>query len=100
MSPEPVRHATGLDLLELALAHLVGDPIDLTPTRRQHAAIRFVTSNRGGRLAASRGVQAARAIARGCEVVTDPPIGAAVHSPTSAADRLGYIIATGEGAIA
>ncbi|HSR98577.1 MAG TPA: ATP-grasp domain-containing protein [Kofleriaceae bacterium] len=100
MIPELVRHATGLDLLELVLAQLVGDPVDLTPTRRQHAAIRFVTSNRDGRLAAIRGVHAARASHGVCEVAIDRSIGAAVRSPSCAADRLGYIIATGEGAVA
>jgi cysteine synthase A len=100
MIPELIRHATGLDLLELMLAQLVGDPIDLTPTRRQHAAIRFVTSDRDGRLAAIRGVHAARTLDCVCEVALDRPIGAAVRSPSCAADRLGYIIATGEGAAA
>jgi cysteine synthase A len=100
MIPELVRHATGLDLLALLLDQLLGAPLDLRPTRRHAASIRFITAERDGRLAAVHAVDDARALDLVREVAVDKPIGARVRPPHSATDRLGYVIAAGEDATA
>jgi S-sulfo-L-cysteine synthase (3-phospho-L-serine-dependent) len=41
MIPALVEHATGVDLLEQQLRAAAGLPVSLTPTRREHAGIRF-----------------------------------------------------------
>lgn len=97
MIPELVHHATGLDLLALVLAQLVGEPVELPPRRFHTAAIRFLTSDRDGRLAAVHGLAEARRLDRIREVAVDRALGAEVRTPRSAADRLGYIIAAGYG---
>ena len=98
MIPELVRHATGLDLLALLLAQLVGEPVELHPTRQQTASIRFLTSDRPGRLTAVHGLDEARRLDRVREVTVDKAMGARVQPPRSATDRLGYVIAAGDGA--
>jgi S-sulfo-L-cysteine synthase (3-phospho-L-serine-dependent) len=96
MIPELVRHATGLDLLALLLAQLLGEPIDPRPTRQHLASIRFLTAERHGQLVAIHHVDEARQIDRIREITVDKAVGSRVHPPRSAADRLGYVIAADE----
>jgi cysteine synthase A len=96
MIPELVRHATGIDLLSVLLDQLLGKPVDLRPQHQAMASIRFVTSDRRGRLAAVRGVEEARQVASVRELSVDKGPGTRVRPPESASDRLGYVIASGE----
>jgi biotin carboxylase len=95
MIPELVAHATGVDLLSAWLSLLVGDPVDLEPSRRWSASIRFVLAGAGGVLEGVEGLDAARALPTVREVAVDKPIGARVGPAASALDRLGRVIAAG-----
>jgi cysteine synthase A len=95
MIPELVRHALGLDLLQAVLDQLRGRPVDLAPRRAEWASIRFVTADRGGRLAGVNGVDEARRGANIREVSIIKRLGDCVRAAEEAADRLGFVIASG-----
>ncbi|WP_224250217.1 ATP-grasp domain-containing protein [Hyalangium gracile] len=95
MIPELVRLATGVDLLEVLLDQLLGKPVDPSPRSLGTASIRFLTSNRRGRLTAVHGVEEARKLETVRELSVDKGPGTLVRPPESATDRLGYIIASG-----
>lgn len=96
MIPELVRHALGVDLLSALLDGLLGRTPQLTPARAGTASIRFITSSRPGRLARPPSLEAARQVPLVHEVTFEKPAGFTVRPPESAADRLGFVISTGE----
>ncbi|MEA2603216.1 MAG: hypothetical protein QOF89_4208 [Acidobacteriota bacterium] len=95
MIPELVRHARGIDLLEALLEQVLGKPFDLAPKRAEWASIRFLLAGRRGRLGATSGVEQALRLPSIREVWVGKPAGAAVRPAEEAADRLGYVIASG-----
>lgn len=95
MIPELVRHALGIDLLTVFLDQLVGQPVGLAPVRAEWASIRFLTAGRSGCLAGVSGVDEARRVPSVREVSVGKRLGAAVRQAEEAADRIGFIIASG-----
>jgi biotin carboxylase len=95
MIPELVMRARGIDLAGAWLAQLRGLPVDLAASRAEWASIRFFTADRAGRLAAVANLEAARAFATVREAAAVKEIGAPVRPAEEAADRVGYVIASG-----
>lgn len=95
MIPALVRYATGVDLLEVFLDLLRRRPVDLAPVRAEHASIRFVLADRAGRLGGMSGLNEARGLDAVREVAIGKPLGAAVRPAEEAADRVGFVIASG-----
>ena len=95
MIPELVRHALGIDLLTEGLNQLDGQPVGLAPLRAEWASIRFLTAGRSGRLAGVSGVDEARRVPGVREVSIGKRLGAAVRQAEEAADRIGFVIASG-----
>ena len=95
MIPELVRHALGIDLLTAFLDQLAGQPVDLALLRAEWASIRFLTADRDGLLASVSGVDDARHVPGVREVSIGRRLGAAVRQAEEAADRIGFVIASG-----
>ena len=95
MIPELVRHALGIDLLADFLNQLAGHPVDLAPLRAEWASIRFLVAGRSGCLAGVSGVDEARRVPGVREVSIGKRLGAAVRPAEEAADRIGFVIASG-----
>ncbi|HVG07841.1 MAG TPA: ATP-grasp domain-containing protein [Thermoanaerobaculia bacterium] len=95
MIPELVRHALGIDLLTAFLNQLDGQPVDLAPLRAEWASIRFLIAGRSGCLAGVSGVDEARRVPSVREVSIGKRPGAAVRPAEEAADRIGFVIASG-----
>jgi S-sulfo-L-cysteine synthase (3-phospho-L-serine-dependent) len=95
MIPALVHYATGVDLLEIFLDLLRGRPVGLAPVRAEHASIRFVLADRTGRLGEVAGLDDARSLDGVREVCIGKPRGAAVRPAEEAADRVGFVIASG-----
>ncbi|MEA2563408.1 MAG: hypothetical protein QOH06_4912 [Acidobacteriota bacterium] len=95
MIPELVRHALGIDLLTAFLNQLDGQPVDLAPLRAEWASIRFLIAGRSGCLAGVSGVDEARRVPGVREVSIGKRPGAAVRPAEEAADRIGFVIASG-----
>jgi len=95
MIPELVRQACGIDLLEALLDQVLGKPLDLTPTRAGWASIRFLLAGCRGRLRGISGVEEVLLLPSVREVWVGRSVGAAVRPAEEAADRLGYVIASG-----
>ncbi len=95
MIPELVRYALGIDLLAVFLDQLRGCPVDLVPRRAEWASIRFLTAERGGCLAGVAGLDEARRVPAVREVAIVKKLGAAVREAEEAADRIGFVIASG-----
>lgn len=96
MLPRVVEEALGVDLVAHAVAVAAGIDRPVTPTRRHHAAIRFVVADRSGLLTGFDGLDEARAVPHVVEVEPSKPIGAEITIRHSFTDRLGYAIAAGE----
>jgi biotin carboxylase len=95
MIPELVRHALGIDLLAAFLDQLRGRQVDLVSQRAEWASIRFLTADRSGRLAGIAGCKEARRGSTVREVSIAKRLGAAVREAEEAADRVGFVIASG-----
>lgn len=95
MIPELIRLATGVDLLEQQLRAAAGLPVNLTPTGRRVAGIRFLLAGSDGVLESVHGVDAALAAPGIDRVGVTAVLGARVRRPRDAYDRLGHIIAVG-----
>lgn len=95
MIPELVRHALGIDLLAAFLKQLEGHPVDLAPLRAEWASIRFLVADRSGCLAGIAGVDDARGVPGVLEVSIGKRPGATVRPAEEAADRIGFVIASG-----
>jgi cysteine synthase/biotin carboxylase len=95
MIPELMRLAIGVDLLEQQLRAAAGLPVDLTPSRRRVAGIRFLLADCDGVLEGVTGVDAALAMPGIDRVAVTAAPGARVRRPRTAYDRLGHIIAVG-----
>jgi len=95
MIPELVRHALGIDLLAAFLNQLCAQPVDLTPQRAEWASIRFLTAPCSGRLAGLSGAEEARGVPSVRQVTLVKRRGAPVREAEEAADRIGFIIASG-----
>jgi S-sulfo-L-cysteine synthase (3-phospho-L-serine-dependent) len=95
MIPELVKYATGIDLLQAWISLLLGEKVDLTPTRRHCASIRFLTAARSGSLVEASGISKALLMPSVREVRVTACPGARVRSPEDAYDRIGFVIASG-----
>lgn len=95
MIPELVRYALGIDLLSVFLDQLRDRPVDLVPKRAEWASIRFLTAQHGGRLAGVAGIDEARRVPTVREVSIVKKLGATVREAEEAADRVGFVIASG-----
>jgi biotin carboxylase len=95
MIPELIRYAFGIDLLGAVLDQLRGQAPALRSTRRHWSSIRFLLADRSGRLAGARGLETARRLPGVREVSLLKPEGAALRPAEEAADRVGFVIASG-----
>lgn len=95
MSPS-LRAAFGVDVLAAAVQLALGEPFSLTPSRNRHAMTQVLSSSVGGRITAIRGVEEARQLPGVDTVDVFPAVGDQVVPYTSAADKLGLILVTGE----
>lgn len=96
MIPELVRYATGIDLLDAWLSMLRGRLPEVATSRREVAAIRFLTADRHGRLVGVSGVESARRLPAIREVRVEKRHGDQVQPGENAYHRLGFVIASGE----
>jgi len=88
-----VNRAYDVNVAALLLRLLAGRDVELPAAPRRGAAIRFIGSDRPGRLAGVEGVEAARAIPGVERVFVKGPPGRPVHEVRFSLDRLGYAIA-------
>lgn len=95
MIPELVAHALGIDLVVALLAQLRGVAFDLAPRRAEWASIRFLTASRAGRLRGVANLEAVQALETVRQVTLDKPLGAELRPAEEAADRVGFVIASG-----
>ncbi|HEY0781760.1 MAG TPA: ATP-grasp domain-containing protein [Thermoanaerobaculia bacterium] len=95
MIPELVRHAQGIDLLSAYFDLLAGRPVDLAARQEGWASIRFLLAGRSGRLTGVAGLEEARSLALVREATLGKALGSSVRPAQEAADRLGYVIASG-----
>jgi cysteine synthase A len=93
MIPELVCYATGLDLLQLWMDLLLGNPVDFTPRTKKFASIRFLTSDCAGQITRVSGIEEARRIPGIYEVSVNRKPGDVVKAATDAYDRMGQVIA-------
>jgi len=91
--PELVRHATGIDLIRATVQLAVGQAPDTAPTRREHAAIRFLTPSKDGLWLATEGLEAARGAPylRDLRLYRTAPLPVARKGDFQ--DRLGHVLA-------
>ncbi|MEU4116651.1 pyridoxal-phosphate dependent enzyme [Kitasatospora sp. NPDC028055] len=97
MIPELIRPATGIDLLDQQIRAAAGLPLNLTPERSRSAGIRFLIAADQGRLTAVEGVERAAAVTGVERVTVTAAAGRAVRPVREAYDRLGHVIAVGDG---
>ncbi|MBD0693874.1 pyridoxal-phosphate dependent enzyme [Streptomyces sp. CBMA123] len=97
MIPELIRPATGIDLLDQQIRAAAGLPLNLAPERARSAGIRFLLAAEEGRLAAVEGVGRAGAVAGVERVTVTAAVGRPVRPVRESYDRLGHVIAVGEG---
>ncbi|MFD9008581.1 pyridoxal-phosphate dependent enzyme [Streptomyces sp. NPDC059552] len=93
MIPELIRLATGVDLLGEQLRAALGLPPHLKAEDAGHAGIQFLLADTDGTLTAAHGTRAAEAVDGVESVLVTAAPGTPVHSPRSASDRLGHVIA-------
>jgi biotin carboxylase len=93
---ELVELATGLDLMRLAVASILGWPMETTPARDLTAAVHFLTAPCTGVLARLAGRAEAAAMPGVVRTGTWVKEDHVVHGLRSHADRLGYAIALGD----
>ncbi|PLW72027.1 carboxylase [Streptomyces sp. DJ] len=93
-----LQHALGIDPWTALWDTALGRPADLTPTRRAHAAVRFLTAPGTGRLAAVHGLpQPGPGIPA---VHLRRAVGERVEAPRANRGRLGHFIVTSPDAAA
>jgi biotin carboxylase len=88
-----IHHALGIDPWAACLDVALGRPARLTPTRRDFAAVRFLTGPRPGRLASVTGLPATSH--RVPTVHTRRTVGDHVDAAAGNGSRLGYFVVTG-----
>jgi S-sulfo-L-cysteine synthase (3-phospho-L-serine-dependent) len=98
MIPELIGYARGLDLLQIWTDMVLGLPVDLTPTDKQNASIRFLTADTAGELRGIRKIDEATVIPSVREISIAARPGRKVNPATDAYDRLGFVIGAGEDA--
>ncbi|HJQ03011.1 MAG TPA: ATP-grasp domain-containing protein [Jatrophihabitans sp.] len=100
MIPTLVRQATGIDLIACTIGRAAGRPINLRPDRARFASIRFLLGATAGRLSGSADPTAAAACPGvvAAELLGRP--GERFTPRHSFHDRLGYVIGTGDDAVA
>ncbi|GAB1516592.1 pyridoxal-phosphate dependent enzyme [Actinophytocola sp. KF-1] len=97
MIPELVRLASGVDLVTQQLLIALGRPVRIEPSHDGHAGIRFLLAGRAGELSSVDGVDAVRRRPGVVDVAVTAGANAAVRPPRNAYDRLGHVIAAGDG---
>lgn len=102
-----VRHAVGVDLFEIALLQIFGQPVPTELVEKRFSrpvAIRFLTADPGplpvGELVSIEGLERVRAAPGVLEASLYLRIGETINPVQVDADRRGYVIATGESAAA
>jgi biotin carboxylase len=100
-----VRLGTGVDLVEIALAQAIGQPIGdamIEPRFQRPIAIRFLTASPGilplGRVVSVTGLERVRAAPGVLQADLYIQIGEIIHPVQVDADRRGYVIATADDA--
>jgi biotin carboxylase len=88
-----LHHALGIDPWAALVDIALGRPADLTATRRDHAAIRYLTAPNAGRLAAIRHLPTPGPGLP--DVHLRCAVGDRVEPPSANSGRLGHIIVTG-----
>jgi biotin carboxylase len=92
--PELVQHATGVALLEQTIRAAMGGVPDLTPRRRQGAAIRFAVG-RDGRVASVTGDDLRKHFPAVVDSRLKVAPGDTTRWPVDSFDRLGHVLAVG-----
>lgn len=100
-----VRLGTGIDLVEIALAQAIGQPISdamIEPRFHRPIAIRFLTASPGilplGRVVSVTGLERVRAARGVLQADLYIQVGETIHPVQVDADRRGYVIATADNA--
>ena len=100
-----VRYATGVELYDIAIRQALGRPIPddlVTPSTEQPVAIRFLTAAPGvlpvGTVRSIQGLDNLRAAPHVLDAGLYFDVGATINPVQVDADRMGYVIATGESA--
>jgi biotin carboxylase len=91
--PELVRLALGVDLVAASVAAAVGDRVELAPTPRGTASIRFLVVVEDGTFLGAEGVAAAAALPGVVDLALYPQPGAEVAMRGDFRDRVGHVIA-------
>ncbi|MFK4222130.1 ATP-grasp domain-containing protein [Streptomyces sp. NPDC019890] len=91
-----LQHALGINPWTALLDTALGRPTHLTPTRHEHATVRFLTSPRAGRLVAVTGLPSAGPGVP--EVRLRTAVGETVGQAQTNRGRLGHLIVTGSDA--
>jgi len=95
MIPDLVRLATGVDLITATVANAAGRRPELTPSRSEAAAIRFLVAESSGTFVAARGLDRAAGCAQVVEAVLTRRPGSELRVEHSFRDRVGYLISVG-----
>jgi biotin carboxylase len=103
MMGEHLRHALGIDLLEVALRLALGEPVTaalVEPRFRRPVAIRFLTAEPGtltpGRVTRVGSLDPILAAPGVLDAAIYAVVGETIRPVTIISDRRGYVIATGE----
>ncbi|MBY8848166.1 ATP-grasp domain-containing protein [Saccharothrix longispora] len=95
MIPAAVQAASGVDLVDMAVARAAGQPVPRPLPDGGHAAVRFAVTGSGGRVRATLGLDRARALpgVHAAGFTVEP--GQELAITHSFRDRVGYAVATG-----
>jgi S-sulfo-L-cysteine synthase (3-phospho-L-serine-dependent) len=98
--PELVRLAHGIDIVEETIKSVVGLASNPEKVLDEHASIRFIIPEIGGRLIAVEGLYGAEVLPGVAEARIYKQLGEIVHRNGDFRDRIGHVIATGKTATA
>ncbi|MEV0147992.1 MULTISPECIES: ATP-grasp domain-containing protein [unclassified Nonomuraea] len=90
--PLMVRHAFGLNTVEAAIRLALGEPLDITVSRRRIAVLRILTAEADGVLTAIEGLDALKRMPEVVDVQVFKEVGDHVRAYTQAGHKLGYLV--------
>jgi biotin carboxylase len=93
--PELLRHAAGIDLIDLSIRNLLSPVVVPEVTNGRSAVMRFLVNEREGKLATIAGLDAARVDSDVRDVSVYPKVGALLKREGDFRARVGHVIASG-----
>jgi S-sulfo-L-cysteine synthase (3-phospho-L-serine-dependent) len=94
--PEIVRLASGIDVIRETVKLVAGEPVDVQPSRREYASIRFLTPAQDGVITAIQGLEEAVTMQGVVDIQTYRRIGDHVGIKNDFRDRIGHVISRSE----